>query len=789
VTAPVSTAARTPASIARQTFRLIGGALDGFVVGFTVAYVFTTAMSGLGRGLGLGPVVDVIVTTGATCAVLALLWGIFVGVIVACGWIRDRLAVALERTRLPRPLAKAIVLPFRIVAAVPKLGVALMAAILIVIYVIVPVGVGSFIAPDGVLAPWLWFAGFAGAGVGLAWTALRGLPGNPGVARRTVAIAGSLAAIAITTWAVAIAVWPGSTDHLVRPGVADDGTNAPTTLEDPGAPGPYAVSTFSYGSGTDRRPEYGAEVLLHTPTVDGSRAIDPLGGFADEARRLLWGFGTDALPLNARVWMPDGDGPFPLVLVVHGNHAMGTPSEAGYAYLGEHLASRGFITASVDENFLNGSWAGDWEGAEQDVRAWLLLHHLDQWRTWNADPSSPVAGKVDLDRVALVGHSRGGEAASIAASWAGLKGVNPTLQPWPDDLRVRAVVAIAPSDGQFGPVVRLEGVDLLELTGGHDADARGWSGIRQYNRTTVAEGGFKAAMYATRANHGQFNTEWGSGDHGRWSGALLNLAPLPSAAEQEDVAKTSISAFLEASLHGETGYRAFFRRPMAGREWLPDDVYLVRSDDGSGTDLVTMTMGGQPAQGLEIVREGIAGPRVMVLPLRALQDTQEGTGATLSWAEGAGDARWGVRGLAGTPAGTTAVGDGAELRLDLATATGSSAEPNEAAPDLSIEAVTTDGVRVALPLRTWGTLPPPLPAILVKNDIAAMLAAIGGLDLSLRTPAEQVVRSYAIPLAAFAAADPEFDPARLDGVALRIPRTGPGSVTVTGLRLAPPPGD
>jgi hypothetical protein len=52
-----------------------------------------------------------------------------------------------------------------------------------------------------------------------------------------------------------------------------------------------------------------------------------------------------------------------------------------------------------------------------------------------------------------------------------------------------------------------------------------------------------------------------------------------------------------------------------------------------------------------------------------------------------------------------------------------------------------------------------------------------------------VVQSYAIPLAAFAAADQEFDPARLDGVALRIPRTGPGSVTVTGLRLAPPPGD
>ncbi len=779
-----STPRQTAALIARQTFALVGGALDGFVVGFAIAYVVETAMSGAGRALGLGTAVDVLVTTVVTCAVIGIIWATLVGIIAACGWIRDRLGAVLARTRLPRRLAAVVVLPFRIVAAVPRVGVALMAAILIVVYVVVPVGIGKFIAPDGVLAPWLWFAGFAGAGVGLAWTALRHLPGTPGRTRRLIALAGSIVAVGIAVWALAIAVWPGSTDHLVRPDAAYDGAGIATTLEDPGATGPYAVSTFSYGSGTDRRPEYGEGALLRTPTVDGSHALPPLGGLADEVRRLLWGFGPEALPLNGRVWMPKGDGPFPLVLVVHGNHAMGTPSEAGYAYLGEHLASRGFITASVDENFLNGSWAGDWEGAEQDVRAWLLLHHLDRWRAWNDDPSTPLAGRVDLDRVALIGHSRGGEAASIAATWARLERGNAMLQPWPSGLRVRAVVAIAPSDGQFGAVVRLDGVDLLELSGGHDADARAWSGIRQYNRTTVAEGGFKAALYAARANHGQFNTEWGAGDHGRWSGALLNLAPLPTAAEQQDVAKTSISAFLEASLHAETGYRAFFRRPMAGREWLPDDVYVVRSDDGAGTDLVTMTMGGLPAEGLEIVREELAAPRVVDLPLRALQDTQQGKASVLGWTEGTGNARWGVQGLAGSSVGGIA-GDAAEIRLDVTTPSDPPGARAAPAPELAVEAWTSDGVRVVLPLRTWGALPPPLRAVLAKSDVATTLAAIGGLDLSLRTPAEQVVQSYAIPLAAFSADDPAFDPAHLDGVALVIPRTLPGSVSVTDLRLAP----
>ena len=780
-------------AIARQSLTLVGGTLDGFVIGFAIGYVATTAMSGLGRGLGYGPVVDVALTTLATLVVIGIAWGALVGIIVASGWIRDRLATALGRTRLPRPLATAIVLPFRVVAAVPRFGVALMAAVLFTVYVVVPVGIGKFVAPDGVLAPWIWFAGFVGAGLGLARTALRGIPGPPGVARRVVAIGGSVAAVAIATWAVLIAVAPGTTDHLVPADAAYDGTAAAadsTDLEDPGAPGSFQVTTFTYGSGSDRRVEYGEGALLRTPTVDGSRALDRLGDLADEARELLWGFGTDALPLNARVWLPEGDGPFPIVLVVHGNHAMGEPSEAGYAYLGEHLASRGFITASIDENFLNGSWAGDWEGTEQDVRAWLLLLHLDQWRTWNADPASPVAGKVDLDRVALIGHSRGGEAAAIAASWADADpNFNPTLQPWPAGLRIRAVVAIAPSDGQLGQDVRLDGVDLLELTGGHDADARAWSGIRQYNRTTVGDGAFKAAVYAARANHGQFNTVWGAGDHGRWSGALLNLAPLPSAADQQDLARTTIGAFLEQSLHGETAYRALFRRPMTGREWLPDDVYVVRSDDGAGTDLVTLGVGADPAPGLEIVCDGMAGPRVMDLPLRALQGTQQGKGAILAWSKADGDTRWGVQGLAGTDAGALAGAVGAELRLDVTTPRATIDAGPPMPIDVAVEAWTTDGVHVTLPLSTWGALPPPLEADLTKNDIATSLAAIGGLDLSLRLPAEQVAQSYAIPLAAFASVDPAFASADLDGVALRIPRTSDGSVTVTALRLAPGPAD
>ena len=106
-----------------------------------------------------------------------------------------------------------------------------------------------------------------------------------------------------------------------------------------------------------------------------------------------------------------------MVMMVHGNHSMLDYSDGGYAYLGELLASRGIIGVSVDENFINGHWSGDFMGKEMPTRAWLLLKHLEQWKKWNDGTDTDIEGKVDMDNIVLVGHSRGGEAVSIAAAF------------------------------------------------------------------------------------------------------------------------------------------------------------------------------------------------------------------------------------------------------------------------------------------------------------------------------------------------------------------------------------
>lgn len=774
---------RSVARLVGELFGIAIAGLDALLVGLAIGFVVGAAVNGPAMFLGTSWPMAMVVVGGGALIVVVL--GALAGVLVARAirLLGRALAWALVRVpgtrRAPTGLRRLAAAPFRIVDTLPAPWLGAVATAVGLGTAADQVSVLALFLPAGSMSPYILIFGGALGLIGAATHVVRPAIARPGRVRRGAAAV--LASVAVVTGAggTALLLSPGSTAALVQPDPKLDGlavVPTPAELPDPGLPGAYQVRAVSYGSGTDaRRPEYGRDALVATPTVDASRVLPKLAWGADDARAWFWGFGTDALPLNGLAWLPEGPGPFPLVLVVHGNHAMGDFSEFGYEYLGRHLASRGFITVSVDEDFLNGSWADDYNGQEQIVRAWLLLLHLDQWRAWNADPASPFHGKVDLARVALMGHSRGGEAASVAAMLASRPTApSSTLVPWPLGLRVRAVVGIAPSDGQYTSLVVLNDTDLLEIHGGHDGDARGWMGLEQFARTLPSEDGFKAALWAYRANHGQFNTVWGRSDFGPYGGAQLNLAPLLDPAAQQDVAKTAIGAFLEASLHDNDGYRGLFQRPMTGREWLPADIYLVRSIDGSMEPL-TLTDPMLPADGLAIAVDGFATTRSVTMPMRAIHPSQGTRGVELAWDAGAGVASWTLSGLEGRLAGAGVP----ELHISLANGT----EPDERARvlDPRIELATADGVVVALPLSRWGALPPPLTVQLSKH---AVLDALGGIDLSVTSPVEHVLQSYAIPFSEFATANPAFRADRVTSIRVIVDRSAAGAIWLAEVGLA-----
>lgn len=356
-------------------------------------------------------------------------------------------------------------------------------------------------------------------------------------------------------------------------------TLSETGLRSPATTGGYPVQTFTYGSGEDKqRSEYREGVRFRTPTVDASGLLPDWKGKKKKWREKYWEFGVKNFPLNGRVHLPEGEGPFPLILMVHGNHSMIDYSDGGYAYLGDLLASRGFIAVSVDENFINGHWSGDFRGREMPTRAWLLLKHLEQWATWNQDRTHALAGKVDMDRIVLIGHSRGGEAVSIAAAFN-------QLPHFPDDaavtfdfnFNIRGIVAIAPTDYRYHRQISLENINFLSLQGSYDADETSFWGMRAYRRLKFTDGNdwFKAGVYLHRANHGQFNSSWGSSDFGGPVSWLLNRGALIPGEDQRLAASVFISAFAEAALHDDPRYMPIFENVDVGRDWLPDNYYLT----------------------------------------------------------------------------------------------------------------------------------------------------------------------------------------------------------------------
>jgi len=588
--------------------------------------------------------------------------------------------------------------------------------------------------------------------------------------------------------------WDGS-DTVMPPNAAQlaERSVPPLNAPDPSQNGGYSVATLSYGSGTDiRRSEYGADVDVVTGSVDGSLLLPEW----TERRKSWWGLGADALPINARVWYPDAPGPFPLVLMVHGNADMEKPSESGYAYLGELLASRGFIFASVDESFLNWSNDGwdlywgdnDFGSEENDARGWLLLEHLRFWRAWNADPVSPFYAKVDMERIAVMGHSRGGEAAVVAAA------LN-RLSHYPENggltfdygFGIRSVVSIAP-DNRYKPAgleKSLDDVSFLTFQGVHDMDVISFAGQHQYERVELSEGGvaFKAAVYVYAANHGQFNTVWGRDDVGAPGNVLYNLGQLMSAEEQEQIARLLVSAFLEATLHEDRRYVGVFRDVRAASSWLPDTIYLSRYQASTDRLLATyeedvdLATGTQPGvvlrgEGLKRWREHLVVIRCGAFPLGALFGSMANNAAYLAWEEAPDgpSPSYSIQ----LPVGPRQLDQDSVLTFQLADGRGSMVDyldedlewASREPIDLSVEVVDRHGQTASVPLGEVAYLQPELESHLLKVRWMRFLVP----------RSEAFLSGFEIPLGTFLEANPGFQISELTVLRFVFDRTPEGAV-------------
>jgi predicted dienelactone hydrolase len=222
----------------------------------------------------------------------------------------------------------------------------------------------------------------------------------------------------------------------------------------------------------------GLPLLLASASGVCSGAYDPLA--MDPAIRpthldLTVHDATRDRDIPVRVYLPANTAPEPVILFSHGLGG----SRKGSTFLGEHWAAQGYVAVFLqhpgsDESVWKNKPVGDRMRAMDQaasLKNFLLRVKdvpavLNQLELWNADRTNRLAGRLDLKRVGMSGHSFGAvttEAVSGEALPVGGKRFT--------DPRIKAAVIFSPSAPRAGSADRAFGavnIPWLLMTGTRD---------------------------------------------------------------------------------------------------------------------------------------------------------------------------------------------------------------------------------------------------------------------------------------------------------------------------------
>ena len=253
------------------------------------------------------------------------------------------------------------------------------------------------------------------------------------------------------------------------------------------------------------------------------------------------GVEVDTLPLalTGAIALPPGAAPVPWVIVLHGRHAgchfqpggishwPCTPEprfDLGLAYLAQALAEAGYgviipnLNAAFTETY--GATVDNRNELADQRSGQIIDAHLTRLAQAHRGDAVgfdlPLTGRVDLARLALVGHSMGGGAAALSATRRAAAGESIATGLGP----IAALVLVSPTRSypiaQRPEAYALPDVPTVVLAGGCDRDIFDLSSLyyvetaRQQPRTTPVLG-----LLLPGANHNFFNAAVAEDDYYR----------------------------------------------------------------------------------------------------------------------------------------------------------------------------------------------------------------------------------------------------------------------------------
>lgn len=326
--------------------------------------------------------------------------------------------------------------------------------------------------------------------------------------------------------------------------------------------------------------------------------------------------------VNALVRYPvDGDGPFPVVLYLHGRHVtcsylgteflstgecdlelpnvLGQPlnvvksvdSYKGYDYMARNLAAHGYVVISINANDVNDKdLAGD---AGVQARSELILHHLDILREINRtgfyskldEPYllASLRGKIDMGKVGLMGHSRGGQGVTHSLSVNQARGptlevgeVTPAGSAFNQPHNISAVFALAPTNFD---IITAPNATFAVLLPYCDGDVSNLQGAFMYDESRNLEEtrpSRKFQMVTMGANHNFYNTTWSGDDYSNndsWCDSGSETSGRDNPIDQRRHGEFLMSSFFRLFLGNEVKFSSYW----SGMASLPADACPVNT--------------------------------------------------------------------------------------------------------------------------------------------------------------------------------------------------------------------
>jgi len=225
--------------------------------------------------------------------------------------------------------------------------------------------------------------------------------------------------------------------------------------------------------------------------------------------------------IPVRVYLPTNTTSEPVVLFSHGLGG----SREGSAFLGEHWAARGYVAVFLQHPGSDDSVWKDVPKADRlramkkaaSLNNFLLRVRdvpavLNQLELWNKDKSNPLAGRMDLTKVGMSGHSFGA-VTTEAVSGESLPMSSRTFT----DSRIKAAVIFSPSVPKRGGATKAFGnvqIPWMLMTGTKDiapiGDADMVSRLGVY---PALHGAPKYEVVLNKAEHSVFTDRALPGDH------------------------------------------------------------------------------------------------------------------------------------------------------------------------------------------------------------------------------------------------------------------------------------